>query len=96
MSKIIDDLYDTRDKAWDRAQILKRRIAKDTAELAVQEALWTQAEQSAELLCASDLFPGCSANLPQESGLTRKDDHGRIVDVSGDGLEIAEIPPLQV
>ena len=74
MSKIIEDLYDTRDKAWERAQILKRRIAKDTAELAEQENLATAAEKSAELLCASDLFPDAHSFIPEESGLVRRED----------------------
>jgi hypothetical protein len=71
MTDIVESLYDIRDTAWERAQILKRRIAKDTAELAEQEKLWKQAEQSAELLCASDLFPSCNSNVPKESGLIR-------------------------
>jgi hypothetical protein len=68
---IIENLYDIRDAAWDRVQILKRRIAKDTAELAKQEKLSNDAELSAELLCASDLFPGCNSWIPKESGLVR-------------------------
>jgi hypothetical protein len=71
---IIDDLYDTRDKAWNRVLLLRKRIAKDTAELAVQEARAEVAERSAELLCASDLFPMCRPNNPpKESGLVRLD-----------------------
>lgn len=73
MSDIIDNLYDTRDLAWNRVLILRKRIAKDTAELIEQEKRAEVAEQSAQLLCASDLFPYCHALIPKESGLVRKD-----------------------
>lgn len=73
MIDIIENLYDIRDTAWDRVQILKRRIAKDTAELAKQEKLSNDAELSAELLCASDLFGRCCSTVPKESGLVRVD-----------------------
>ena len=76
MSDIIDNLYDTRDVAWNRVLLLRKRIAKDTAELAIQEKRAEIAEQSAALLCASDLFPDCSARIPVESGLVRKDSDG--------------------
>jgi hypothetical protein len=68
---IIENLYDTRDLAWNRVLLLRKRIAKDTAELAEQEKLAEIAERSAELLCASDLFPGCSSRVPKESGMVR-------------------------
>ena len=74
MSDIIDGLYDKRDLAWNRVLLLRKRIAKDTAELAVQEKRAEVAEKSAELLCASDLFPGCHPNKPpKESGMVRLD-----------------------
>lgn len=71
MTDIIDSLYDTRDKAWNRVLLLRKRIAKDTAELVEQEKRAEVAEKSAELLCASDLFPGCNSTVPVESGLVR-------------------------
>lgn len=74
MIDIIDNLYDTRDLAWNRVLLLRKRIAKDTAELAEQEKRAEVAEKSAELLCASDLFPTCRPNNPpKESGLVRLD-----------------------
>jgi hypothetical protein len=71
---IIENLYDTRDLAWNRVLLLRKRIAKDTTELAEQEKRADVAEKSAELLCASDLFPMCRPNNPpKESGLVRVD-----------------------
>ena len=72
MSDVLDVFYRLRDMAADASDKLAAATAEAKVTLDRLEAFAADAERSAELLAASDLFPYASANIPPESGLVHK------------------------
>ena len=71
MSDVLDVFYRLRDMAAAASDKLAAATAEAKVTLDRLEAFADDAERSAELLAASDLFPNASANIPPESGLVR-------------------------
>ncbi|MBC7955292.1 MAG: hypothetical protein H7Y33_05405 [Cytophagales bacterium] len=71
MSDVLDMIYRLRDMAGKEAARLSLEVAKAQAVLDRLEAFANDAEATAELAAASDMFPNASANIPARSGLVR-------------------------
>ena len=69
MSDVLDMIYRLRDMAGKEAARLSAEVAKAQAVLDRLEAFANDAEATAELAAASDLFPNARANIPARSGL---------------------------
>jgi hypothetical protein len=74
----VEVMYMLRDQADRHARQLREQIAEMHSAIAAAEALLPRldqaaddAEKSAELIAASDLFPTYSADIPERSGLSR-------------------------
>jgi len=72
MSDIVDVMYRLRNMAGQAAEALQQQIKQAQAVLDKLEEFADGAEDAAELVAASDLFPSHSALIPAHSGLIRK------------------------
>jgi hypothetical protein len=72
MSDITDVLYRLRDMAGLAADDLRSAIGEAQAVLDKLDQFANDAEDSAQLIAASDIEPHASALIPERSGLTRK------------------------
>lgn len=72
MADILDVMYRLRDMAGIAADDLREAIKEAQAVLDKLDCFANDAEEGAELLGASDLHPNCIANIPERSGLERK------------------------
>jgi hypothetical protein len=72
MADILDVMYRLRDMAGIAADDLREAIKEAQAVLDKLDCFANDAEEGAELMAASDLHPNCSANIPERSGLERK------------------------
>ncbi len=73
-------LYVLRNEAWKSAERLSKQVIDMRKALGEAEAVLDRlneladgAQDAAELVCASDLEPTACADIPERSGLTRKD-----------------------
>lgn len=73
MTDISDFLYTLRNTAGEAADNLRASIAEAQGVLARLDKLAEDAEDSAQLIAASDIEPHASAIVPERSGLVRKD-----------------------
>lgn len=76
MSDVIDVFYRLRDMVSSAANTLREQIADAQKVLDRLDAFADQAQDSAELIAASDLAPGWVANIPERSGLMRREERG--------------------
>lgn len=74
MSDLLDVLYRLRNMAGVAAGELRTEVAKAQAVLDRLEAFAHDAEDTAQLAAASDMFPSSCALIPERSGLARKED----------------------
>lgn len=75
MNDITDVLYRLRDMAGLAADDLRSAISEAQTVLDKLDQFANDAEDSAQLVAASDLYPNSSALIPERSGLIRKDPH---------------------
>ena len=76
MTDVTDVLYRLRDMAGAAADDLRSAIGEARAVLDKLDRFANDAEDSAQLIAASDIEPHASARIPERSGLTRKDPRG--------------------
>ena len=74
MADVVDVLHRLTNMAHEPAQKLRAAIAEAQAVLDKLDAFADDAEDSAQLIAASDLMPTSSANIPDRAGLTRMEE----------------------
>jgi hypothetical protein len=79
----VDVLYRLRDMAGEAADMLRAQIVDAQKVLARLDAFADDAEDTAQLAAASDLFPNSYALIPERSGLKPARDQDEREDLTG-------------